>query len=191
MYYKKLSAYNGQIVDGPLLVIPNVFKDDRGYFMESWNQQKFDEIVGYRTIFVQDNHSRSSKGVLRGMHYQIAPHAQGKLVKCIAGEIFDVAVDIRSNSDTYGKWVSVILSSENNNQLWIPKGFAHGFLALTSIADVYYKTTNYYSSENERSILWNDPEISISWPKIANKPFVSIKDAIAPLISSVSNKDLF
>ena len=159
--------------------------------MESWNQKKFDEIVGNRIIFMQDNQSRSFEAVLRGLHYQTPPYAQGKLVKCITGEIFDVAVDIRSNSDTFGMWVSVFLSSENNNQIWIPEGFAHGFIAISSIVDVSYKTTNYYSLEDERSIHWNDPDIAISWPKFIKGPFLSDKDSNAPFLKDASNKDLF
>ncbi|HGA9844944.1 TPA: dTDP-4-dehydrorhamnose 3,5-epimerase, partial [Salmonella enterica subsp. enterica serovar Virchow] len=133
-------------------------------FMESFNQKVFEEAVGRKIEFVQDNHSKSTKGVLRGLHYQVEPYAQGKLVRCIAGEVFDVAVDIRKDSETFGKWVGVNISSENKRQLWIPEGFAHGFLVLSDSADFLYKTSNYYSPIHERGIVWNDPTININWP---------------------------
>ncbi|EIJ8570607.1 dTDP-4-dehydrorhamnose 3,5-epimerase, partial [Salmonella enterica] len=132
--------------------------------MESFNQKVFEEAVGRKIEFVQDNHSKSTKGVLRGLHYQVEPYAQGKLVRCIAGEVFDVAVDIRKDSETFGKWVGVNISSENKRQLWIPEGFAHGFLVLSDSADFLYKTSNYYSPIHERGIVWNDPTININWP---------------------------
>ncbi|EAY7363846.1 dTDP-4-dehydrorhamnose 3,5-epimerase, partial [Salmonella enterica] len=141
-----------------------VFSDERGFFMESFNQKVFEEAVGRKIEFVQDNHSKSTKGVLRGLHYQVEPYAQGKLVRCIAGEVFDVAVDIRKDSETFGKWVGVNISSENKRQLWIPEGFAHGFLVLSDSADFLYKTSNYYSPIHERGIVWNDPTININWP---------------------------
>ena len=137
-----------------LIIEPRVFEDERGFFFESFNQKQFDEAVGYPVNFVQDNHSKSVKGVLRGLHYQEEPYAQGKLVRCIAGEVFDVAVDIRKESPTYGKWVGVNLSAENKRQLWIPEGFAHGFLVLSEIAEFQYKTTNYYFPQNEKSIIY-------------------------------------
>ncbi|EIP1818864.1 dTDP-4-dehydrorhamnose 3,5-epimerase, partial [Salmonella enterica] len=137
---------------------------ERGFFMESFNQKVFEEAVGRKIEFVQDNHSKSTKGVLRGLHYQVEPYAQGKLVRCIAGEVFDVAVDIRKDSETFGKWVGVNISSENKRQLWIPEGFAHGFLVLSDSADFLYKTSNYYSPIHERGIVWNDPTININWP---------------------------
>ncbi|ECB7205880.1 dTDP-4-dehydrorhamnose 3,5-epimerase, partial [Salmonella enterica subsp. enterica serovar Abaetetuba] len=143
---------------------PKVFSDERGFFMESFNQKVFEEAVGRKIEFVQDNHSKSTKGVLRGLHYQVEPYAQGKLVRCIAGEVFDVAVDIRKDSETFGKWVGVNISSENKRQLWIPEGFAHGFLVLSDSADFLYKTSNYYSPIHERGIVWNDPTININWP---------------------------
>jgi dTDP-4-dehydrorhamnose 3,5-epimerase len=147
-----------------LIFEPKVFGDERGFFFESFNHQLFEEAVGYPVTFVQDNHSKSSKGVLRGLHYQLPPHAQGKLVRCVAGEVFDVAVDIRKNSPTFGKWVGVHLSGENKRQLWIPEGFAHGFLTLSDTAEFIYKTTSYYNVDNERAILWNDPLLGIQWP---------------------------
>ena len=146
-----------------LLIEPKVFGDERGFFMESFNQRNFSEKTGVNLEFVQDNHSRSSQGVLRGLHYQIQ-QAQGKLLRATLGEIFDVAVDIRKNSPNFGKWVGYLLSAENKRQLWVPPGFAHGFFVVSETADVLYKTTDYYAPEYERSILWNDSEIGISWP---------------------------
>ncbi|QDO76394.1 dTDP-4-dehydrorhamnose 3,5-epimerase [Aeromonas caviae] len=147
-----------------LIFEPKVFGDERGFFFESFNHQLFKEAVGYPVAFVQDNHSKSSKGVLRGLHYQLPPHAQGKLVRCVAGEVFDVAVDIRKSSPTFGQWVGVHLSAENKRQLWIPEGFAHGFVTLSETAEFLYKTTDYYNRESEGSICWNDPDINIEWP---------------------------
>ncbi|EDS7521865.1 dTDP-4-dehydrorhamnose 3,5-epimerase, partial [Salmonella enterica subsp. enterica] len=162
-----------------LIFEPNVFSDERGFFMESFNQKVFEEAVGRKIEFVQDNHSKSTKGVLRGLHYQVEPYAQGKLVRCIAGEVFDVAVDIRKDSETFGKWVGVNISSENKRQLWIPEGFAHGFLVLSDSADFLYKTSNYYSPIHERGIVWNDPTININWPINIDK-ILSEKDTILP-----------
>ncbi|MBS4709783.1 dTDP-4-dehydrorhamnose 3,5-epimerase [Aeromonas caviae] len=147
-----------------LIFEPKVFGDERGFFFESFNQKLFEEVVGYPVTFVQDNHSKSSQGVLRGLHYQLPPHAQGKLVRCVAGEVFDVAVDIRTSSPTFGQWVGVHLSAENKRQLWIPEGFAHGFVTLSESADFLYKTTDYYHRESEGSICWNDSDINIEWP---------------------------
>ncbi|WP_448684275.1 dTDP-4-dehydrorhamnose 3,5-epimerase [Enterobacter cloacae] len=149
-----------------LIFEPKVFGDDRGFFFESFSQKVFDEAVGRKVEFVQDNHSKSCKGVLRGLHYQLEPYAQGKLVRCVAGEVFDVAVDIRKSSPTFGKWVGVNLSAENKRQLWIPEGFAHGFLVLSDTAEFVYKTTKYYHPASEGSIIWNDNTIGISWPDI-------------------------
>lgn len=146
------------------LIEPEVFEDERGFFYESFNQQKFNEAIGENISFVQDNHSKSSKGVLRGLHFQEAPFAQGKLVRVVAGEVFDVAVDIRKNSLTYGQWVSDILSAENKKQLWIPEGFAHGFLTLSDKAEFLYKTTDFYNKESERSIHWKRNDFDIKWP---------------------------
>ncbi|OAT23452.1 dTDP-4-dehydrorhamnose 3,5-epimerase [Buttiauxella gaviniae ATCC 51604] len=147
-----------------LIFEPKVFGDERGFFMESFNQKVFEEAVGRKVEFVQDNHSKSTNGVLRGLHFQKKPHAQGKLVRCITGEVFDVAVDIRPESPTFGKWEGVYLSGENKRQLWIPEGFAHGFLVISAEADLLYKTTGYYRSDAESTILWNDPIIDIKWP---------------------------
>ena len=146
------------------LIEPEVFEDERGFFYESFNQQKFNEVIGQDVTFLQDNHSKSKKGVLRGLHYQEEPFAQGKLVRVVAGEVFDVAIDIRQDSLTYGQWVSEILSAENKKQLWIPHGFAHGFLTLSDTAEFLYKTTNFYNPKYERSINYLDPKLKIDWP---------------------------
>lgn len=146
-----------------LIFEPKVFGDDRGFFMESFNQKVFEETVGRKVDFVQDNHSKSTKGVLRGLHYQLPPFAQAKLVRCVVGEVFDVAVDIRKSSATFGKWVGVNLSAENKRQLWIPEGFAHGFLVLSETAEFVYKTTNYYNSNLDRGIIWSDSTLNIIW----------------------------
>ena len=149
-----------------LIFEPRVFGDARGFFFESFSSKVFDEAVGRHVEFVQDNHSQSQKGVLRGLHYQLAPHAQGKLVRCTEGEVFDVAVDVRRSSPTFGQWVGVVLSAANKRQLWIPEGFAHGFMALSETVQFVYKATNYYAPQSERSILWNDPDINIQWPDL-------------------------
>ena len=159
-----------------LIIEPRVFGDARGFFYESFNQQAFDAATGTRLPFVQDNHSRSSRGVLRGLHYQLAPRAQGKLVRVVRGSVFDVAVDIRRSSPTFGQWAGVELSEDNHRQLWIPPGFAHGFLVLSESADFLYKTTDYYSPEHERSIAWDDPAIGVAWPDVGLAPQLSAKD---------------
>ena len=157
------------------IIEPVVFGDERGFFFESFNQAKFEAAIGRSVNFVQDNHSRSVKGVLRGLHYQLPPHAQAKLVRCILGEVFDVAVDIRQSSSTFGQWVGVVLSAENKRQLWIPEGFAHGFLTISEQADVLYKATDYYFPDNERCICWSDSVIAINW-NMDFKPLLSDKD---------------
>ena len=166
-------------IPGVLILEPKVFGDARGFFLESFNQRDFEQATGLSGInFVQDNHSRSSKGVLRGLHYQLAPHAQGKLVRVVRGAVFDVAVDIRQGSPTFGRWVGVELSETNHRQLWIPPGLAHGFLTLTDSADFLYKTTAYYAPEAERCIRWDDPTIGIDWPLqgLPQGPLLSPKD---------------
>ncbi len=165
-----------------MIIEPKVFGDDRGFFFESFNQKIFEEAIGRKAEFVQDNHSRSSKGVLRGLHYQLAPYAQGKLVRCSVGEVLDVAVDIRPSSGTFGQWVGVHLSAENKRQLWIPEGFAHGFLVLSESAEFLYKTTNYYHPESDRGIRWNDPDIGIEWGNDV-APILSAKDEVQPYFS--------
>ncbi len=194
---QKLFFKNEDTITGPLLITPNVFKDERGFFMESWNIKDWEKILNKdnQSInnFVQDNHSKSTRGVLRGLHYQKNPYAQGKLVRCISGEIFDIAVDIRNNSPTFGKWVGDILSCDNKNQLWIPEGFAHGFLTLSSTADVAYKATNFYNKESEGSIIWNDDFININWEDYIKKELilVSEKDNLAPKLCDIDLFNLF
>jgi dTDP-4-dehydrorhamnose 3,5-epimerase len=166
-----------------LLVEPKAISDDRGFFMESYNRKVFSEAAGLDVDFVQDNHSLSRKGVLRGLHYQLPPHAQGKLVRVVVGEIFDVAVDIRRGSPTFGRWAGVRLSAENRRQLWIPEGFAHGFLTLSDRAEVHYKASAYYAPASERSLAWNDPEVGIEWP-LEGPPLLSPKDNDAPRLEA-------
>ena len=158
------------------VLVPKVFGDSRGFFFESFNARTFAELTGISAPFVQDNHSRSARGVLRGLHYQIR-QPQGKLVRVVAGEIFDVAVDIRRGSPTFGKWVGEFLSADNQHQIWVPAGFAHGFVVVSEIAEVLYKTTDYWAPEHERSIIWNDPQIGITWPD-AGTLVLSAKDQI-------------
>lgn len=182
----------GEIVKGgPVILHPSIFKDERGFFFESWNKKNFNGLIDEEINFYQDNHSSSTKGVLRGLHYQLLPEPQGKLVRCISGEIFDVAVDIRQKSLTYGQWVGCFLSSQNKNQLWIPVGFAHGFLTISEYAEVLYKASGYWNSSLERSIIWSDPKINIEWPlkKIGIKsPLLADKDKKAPQLIDMENK---
>ena len=165
---------------GVLILEPKVFGDARGFFLESFSEKAFREATGVTLPFVQDNHSRSTKGVLRGLHYQLPPHAQGKLVRVTQGAVFDVAVDLRRSSPTFGQWVGVELSGENHRQCWIPPGFAHGFVVLSDSADFLYKTTDYYAPQVEGAVRWDDPEIAIEWPVLDVPPSLSAKDAIAP-----------
>ena len=160
-----------------ILLEPRVFGDERGFFFESYNEQNFRQATGLNVSFVQDNHSKSSKNVLRGLHYQLPPRAQGKLVRVVAGEVFDVAVDIRRDSPTFGQWAGEVLSASNKRQLWIPPGFAHGFLVLSDTAEFLYKTTEYYAPELERCIVWDDPELAIEWP-LHEPPVLSAKDQV-------------
>ena len=157
-----------------LIIEPKVFGDERGFFLESYNEQKFQAATGVKASFVQDNHSRSARNVLRGLHYQIQ-QSQGKLVRVVSGEVYDVAVDIRKSSPTFGQWVGCLLTATNHRQMWVPPGFAHGFVVLSEIADFLYKTTDYYAPEHERAILWNDPQLGIDW-KFQGKPILSAKD---------------
>ncbi|MFQ6539507.1 MULTISPECIES: dTDP-4-dehydrorhamnose 3,5-epimerase [Aphanothece] len=190
MQAEQLRTAQGAVLEGVLLLTPRVFGDDRGFFFESWNQATFDAAAG-PTAFVQDNHSRSVQGVLRGLHYQRPPHPQGKLVRCLVGEIFDVAVDIRRSSPTFGQWAGVVLSAESKQQLWVPAGFAHGFLTLSPEAEVLYKTTDFWSRECERGIRWDDPQIGIAWPREGlpdGQPLLSAKDGVAP---ALADADLF
>ena len=169
-----MNAIPTQIAD-VILLEPKVFGDERGFFFESFNQRVFEQATGVTTPFVQDNHSKSANGVLRGLHYQVQ-NAQGKLVRVTQGEVFDVAVDIRPESPTFGRWVGEILSAENKRQLWIPAGLAHGFLVLSETAEFLYKTTEYYAPAHERCIAWNDPTLAIAWPLDGQQPKLSLKD---------------
>jgi dTDP-4-dehydrorhamnose 3,5-epimerase len=163
-----------------VLLEPKVFGDERGFFFESFNHARFEEAVDRRVTFVQDNHSRSARNVLRGLHYQVQ-QPQGKLVRVVQGEVFDVAVDLRRSSPTFGKWVGAHLSAENKQQLWVPEGFAHGFLVLSESADFLYKTTDYYAPAHERCVAWNDPRVGIEWP-LRGAPVLSAKDAKGPAL---------
>ena len=183
MQFEQLTSPAGTIIDGPLLITPQAFGDGRGWFFESWNQRKFDNIVGDAVVFSQDNHSRSVQGVLRGLHYQLAPEPQAKLVRATVGAIFDVAVDLRCGSSTYGSWVGTELTAENRCQLWIPEGFAHGFLTLSDVAEVQYKARGFWNKSCERAIIWNDSDLAIDWPTAQlndNAVSLSAKDAEAP-----------
>ena len=192
-----INAFNKRKIDGLILLSTNKHLDERGFFQESWNELEWIRILKdygqpYST-FVQDNHSCSTKGVLRGMHYQINPYSQGKLIRCIKGEIYDVAIDIRLKSPSFGKWVGLYLSGENNMQLWLPSGFAHGFLTLSDKADVIYKVTNFWNKDCERSLNWKDPSLDIQWP-IKNTDIsiqLSQKDMNAPFLSNLAKGDFF
>ncbi|MEI6030860.1 MAG: dTDP-4-dehydrorhamnose 3,5-epimerase [Synechococcaceae cyanobacterium ELA739] len=177
-------------VEGPLLLTPQVFGDDRGFFFESWNQRRFAEALGVPVeqapVFHQDNHSRSSRGVLRGLHYQLEPEPQAKLVRCVAGEVFDVAVDLRRSSISFGQWLGARLSAENHSQLWVPVGFAHGFLTLSPSAEVLYKTSGFWNRGCERSLRWDDPSLAIAWPLQeldGIEPLLAAKDGAAPSLA--------
>ncbi len=180
MEFQYLKNCKNIIIKDLILLKPKIFPDNRGYFIESWNKKKFANLLNKDFDFLQDNFSYSIHGVLRGLHYQTEPFAQDKLVSCEEGEIFDVAVDLRRNSETFGDWVGITLDDIEHKQFWIPKGFAHGFLVISKSAKVKYKTTNYYSSDSERSIIWDDQDLNINWPleKIKNRmPILSEKDA--------------
>ena len=191
MDVQKCKTKKGVNINGPLLINPNVYEDERGYFMESWNMRAFNQQIIKDIIFVQDNHSKSKKNVLRGLHYQIPPYDQGKLVRCIKGEIFDVFVDLRINSETFLLWAGEYLNDKNKSQLWIPSGFAHGFLTITDTAEVLYKTTNYWSKDHEHTIKWDDTSINIEWPLNGNLPIQSDKDKNAENLHEISIKKLF
>jgi len=173
-------------IEGVVVFEPKVFGDARGFFLESFRQNVFDAAVGGHVEFVQDNHSRSPRGVLRGLHWQEAPHAQGKLVRVTRGAVFDVAVDIRRGSPTFGRWFGVELSDTNHRQLWIAPGLAHGFLVTSEVADFLYKTTTYYAPEAERALRWDDPDLAIAWPDVGAAPTVSAKDAAAGAFASLA-----
>ena len=192
-----LCSASGQPLSGPLLITPQVFGDERGFFYESWNERRFRaDLISAglpaaeaETLqFRQDNHSRSSCGVLRGLHFQLPPEPQGKLVRCSVGAIFDVALDLRRHSRTYGQWVGAELSAENRQQLWIPVGFAHGFLTVSELAEVQYKASGFWNRAYERSLRWDDPALQISWPlerADVQEPLLASKDAEAPLLAAL------
>lgn len=176
--------FSPRAISDVVLIEPEVFGDERGFFMETWHARKFAE-VGIDTSFVQDNHSRSGQGILRGLHFQ-SPHAQGKLVRVVEGEVFDVAVDLRKGSPTFGQWVGEYLSADNKRILWIPPGFAHGFYVTSTVAEFVYKCTDFYAPEYEYSLRWDDPQLAIQWPLIdGQQPILSTKDAQAPLLSEL------
>ena len=194
MEFSPLKTNDDFIIEGSFIIIPRIIVDERGFFFESWNQMKFNEIIGQKISFCQDNHSRSAIGVLRGMHYQLEPNSQAKLVRCTHGTIYDVVVDIRRSSETFGKWGGVILSNENKKQLWIPRGFAHGFLTLSEGAEVQYKTDSFWDKDCERSLKWNDKHLNINWPKNSKfkEPTLSKKDLEAPSFNDAKSKgDIF
>jgi len=173
---------------GVLVLEPRVFGDARGFFLESWNARAFRDATGVDAAFVQDNHSRSARGVLRGLHYQLV-HPQGKLVRVVSGEVFDVAVDLRRSSPTFGRWTGIRLDAVTHRQLWIPPGFGHGFLVLSETADFLYKTTEYWYPEHDRGLAWNDPDLAIDWPLDGATPLLAAKDAAAPRLADVDLYD--
>ncbi len=187
----ELHTKSGQKIKGPKLLKPTKFFDNRGFFMESWNQRLFDQLVNENIIFVQDNHSQSTKYVMRGLHYQLSPMPQAKLVRCIHGRIFDVAVDVRKNSETFGSWVGTFLDSIENYSFWIPNGFAHGFITLSEKADLLYKTTNYWNKELEVTINCFDKALNIDWQLPKEKCILSEKDQLANNLNELSNDKLF
>ena len=198
MNFKKVYSNKGECLNGLLLISPKLIHDSRGFFQVSWNQKIWEEALkNHNQIpksFVQDNHSRSLKGTLRGLHYQLEPYSQGKLVRCINGKIYDVAVDLRRDSETFGSWAGIELSSENNIQFWIPSGFAHGFLTLSKQADLVYKVNEYWDKSSERSINWNDKNLNIDWPNDFLEDIkinLSDKDKNAPFLDELNLRDLF
>ena len=195
MLVKQLKSPQGFSIDGPFLITPRAFGDDRGWFFESWNQQAFNEATGESVVFSQDNHSRSVRGVLRGLHYQLEPEPQAKLVRASVGSIFDVVVDIRRGSPSFGQWVGAVLSAENKQQLWVPEGFAHGFLTLSDVAEVQYKARGFWNKSCERAIRWDDPELAIDWPlnQLEGATVnLSDKDAASPTFAlAKTSGDLF
>ena len=195
MKSENIKSNKGNIISDLFLISPNIFHDSRGHFYESWNKNIFDNVIGKGIDFMQDNQSSSLKGVLRGLHYQINPYPQGKLIKCLKGEIFDVAVDLRKSSNTFCEWIGIVLNEENKKQLWIPEGFAHGFLTMSNTADVLYKTNNFWNKDHERCIKWDDKNLGIQWPLNninLQYPIVSTKDKNgASLDEAISNFEIF
>ena len=185
MISHQLKNNKGDTFKGPIAFVSEIFQDERGFFTESWNQKRFNNLLGQEINFVQDNHSLSTLGVLRGLHFQVSPHSQGKLIRCLEGEIYDVGVDLRINSATFGSWFGITLSSSNQKQLWLPSGFAHGFLTLSNQAQVIYKVTDFWDKDTEMSLLWNDPTVSIKWPLILDSPKISSKDNEAKCLEEI------
>jgi len=189
-----LISNKGKLIKGPILIEPKIFNDKRGFFYESWNEKEFNDLLNTKVLFKQDNHSKSKKGVLRGLHFQQKPFSQSKLIRCTRGRIFDVLVDIRIDSQTFGSWASIELNDENKYQLWIPQGFAHGFLTISEIAEVQYKTNNYYNKESEVSLAFDDRELNIKWPINKILPFqleISKKDKKGLSLQEVKNNRFF
>ena len=196
MEFFKLNSNKGNLIKGPLIIKPKIFPDNRGYFFARWNQSEFNKKISREVNFVQDNHSQSKFGVLRGLHYQLRPKAQAKLVRCTKGEVFDVLVDLRKDSDTYGEWSSVVLNAENKLQFWIPEGFVHGFLSLKDFSEIQYKTNKYWDKDHERTLLWKDTDLNINWPLGNNnekcKIITNYRDSIAPSLKEIEKSgDLF
>ena len=196
MQYLNVNSNKGNLIKGPLIIKPKIFFDKRGYFYESWNHLEFNKTITREVNFVQDNHSESKCGVLRGLHYQLKPKAQAKLVRCTKGEVFDVLVDIRKDSKTYGEWSSIVLNEQNKLQFWIPEGFAHGFISLRDFSEVQYKTNEYWDKDYERSLFWKDLDLNINWPLINSnekcKIITNSKDSIAPTLKEIEKSgDLF
>ena len=187
----QVKSNHGDLFEDAFIITPHIFRDDRGFFFESWNKKTFEEIVGKSIDFVQDNHSGSEKGVLRGLHYQLPPNAQGKLISCVVGDIFDVVVDMRRNSPTFKQWGGVHLNSSNRKKIWVPSGFAHGFLTISDYAEIIYKVTNFWNKDSERSLCWNDSEININWPLQNEKPFLSSKDRNCLTCSQLDSSEIF
>ena len=199
MNFDKVFSNKGNLIKGLIKILPTIYEDNRGFFQVTWNKNEWLSFLRkennyLKKDFVQENHSRSKIGILRGLHYQKEPYAQGKLVRCLYGSIYDVAVDLRKSSNTFGEWAAIELNSHNNIQFWIPEGFAHGFLTLSDGADVSYKVTDYWNKDAEKSIIWNDKDINIDWPlsnlEIIN-PSLSIKDNEGSLFADLTNEELF
>jgi dTDP-4-dehydrorhamnose 3,5-epimerase len=197
MQVERLRGSSGAVLEGPLLITPQIFGDGRGFFFESWNGRRWQELLAAHgqsaAPFVQDNHSRSARGVLRGLHWQLPPQPQAKLLRCVAGAVFDVVVDLRRGSPSFGEWVGAELSATNHRQLWVPVGFAHGFLTLSEHAEVLYKATDFWNRSSERALRWDDPSLAIAWPPLAEAatPLLSEKDAAAPRLEQLGADELF
>ncbi len=197
MQAEPLRGSAGAVLEGPLLLTPQIFGDGRGFFFESWNGRRWQELLAAHgqiaAPFVQDNHSRSARGVLRGLHWQLPPHPQAKLLRCVAGAVFDVVVDLRRGSPSFGEWVGAELSATNHRQLWVPVGFAHGFLTLSEHSEVLYKATDFWNRSSERALRWDDPSLAIAWPPLAEAatPLLSEKDAAAPRLEQLGADELF